>query len=66
MVTLVSNVRRKRGAPLNVIQIVNIQQRMLGGCFEGFIMNRYKSYNVFDSLSSICTMTWQMHVVSGE
>jgi hypothetical protein len=57
MVALVSNVRRKRGAPLNVIQNVNIQQRMLGGCFEGFIMNKYESYNVLDSLSSICTMT---------
>jgi hypothetical protein len=65
MVALISSMSKKKGAPLNVIQIVNIQQRMLGGCFEGLIMNRYESYDILNSLSSIYIMTWQMHVVSG-
>jgi hypothetical protein len=57
MVALVPNVNRKRGAPFNVIQIINIQQRMLDSCFEGLIMNKYESYNILNSLSSIHTKT---------
>jgi len=31
---------------LNIIEIINAQQQILGGFFKGFIMNKYKSYNV--------------------
>jgi hypothetical protein len=31
---------------LNIVEIINAQQQMLGGCFKGFIMNKYDSYNV--------------------
>jgi hypothetical protein len=57
MATLVPSVNMKRDAPFNVIQIINIHQRMLGSCFEGLIMNRYESYDVISSLSSIYIMT---------
>ncbi len=50
MAKLVPSASRKRGAPLNVIQITNIQQRMLGGYFEGLIMNKYKSFNDFENV----------------
>jgi hypothetical protein len=39
MAKLVPSASRKQGALLNVIQITNIQQGMLGGYFEGLIMN---------------------------
>jgi hypothetical protein len=57
MATLIPSTNRKKDAPFNVIQIINIHQRMLGSCFEGLIMNKYESYNVISSLSSIYTMT---------
>ncbi len=49
MVELIPSASRKRGAPLNVIQIMNIQQRMLGGNFEGLTMKKYGSYDIFGS-----------------
>jgi hypothetical protein len=41
---------RKINALLNVIYITNIQQRMLSGYFEIFIMDKYGSYNVLNNV----------------
>ncbi len=41
---------RKRNAHVNVILITNIQQKILSGYFEGFIMNKYGSYNVLNNV----------------
>jgi hypothetical protein len=66
MVELNPSASRKRGAPPHVIQITNIQQIMFSGYFEGFIMNRYGSYDVPGSaFKYIYTMIWEMHVVIG-
>lgn len=40
---------RKRSTPMIVWGVSDIQQRMLGGCFEGYIVSRYGSYDVSNS-----------------
>ncbi len=40
MVQLIPSPSKKRIAPINVIGII-VQQKMLGVCFEGYIVNRY-------------------------
>ncbi len=37
---------KKRLAPMTIWGVSNIQQRMLGGCFEGYIVSKYGSSNV--------------------
>jgi hypothetical protein len=38
---------KKRLTLMTIWGVSNIQQRMLRGCFEGYIVNKYGSYNVY-------------------
>ncbi len=49
MATMEVNPSKKISTPMIVWGVSDIQQRMLGGCFEGYIVSRYGSYNVASS-----------------
>lgn len=40
------NSNKKRFAPPHIVSILDVQQRMLGASFEGWIFNQYGSYDV--------------------
>jgi hypothetical protein len=47
MVKLLHGLGKKRVAPMSVVGIIDVQQRVLGALFEGYIISRYGFYNVF-------------------
>jgi hypothetical protein len=49
MAQLVPSRSRKRIAPVNVVGIIKVQQKMLGVCFKGYIVSMYGSANVLGS-----------------
>jgi hypothetical protein len=46
MTTMEMSPNKKRLAPMTIWGVSNIQQRMLGGCFKGYIASKYGSYDV--------------------
>jgi len=46
MVKFVHGPNKKRTTPMSIVGIINMQQRMLGVVFEGYIVNKYGFYNV--------------------
>jgi hypothetical protein len=42
----VINSSKKRLSPPHIVSILDVQQRMLGASFEGWIFNQYGSYDV--------------------
>jgi hypothetical protein len=46
MAQQVSSPSRKKTAFVNVVDITNMQHKMLGACFEGYIVNKYGSADV--------------------
>jgi hypothetical protein len=49
MAQLVPSPSRKRIAPMNVVGIIDMQHKMFGVCFEGYIVNRYGYVDVLGS-----------------
>jgi hypothetical protein len=49
MAQLVPSPSKKRIALVNVVGITNVQQKLCGACFEGYIVNKYGSANVLGS-----------------
>jgi hypothetical protein len=47
MAKLLRGLSKKIVAPMFVVGIIDVQQRMLGALFEGYIISRYGFYNVF-------------------
>lgn len=47
MAKLLHGLNKKITAPIFVVGIIDVQQRMLGALFEGYIVSRYGFYNVF-------------------
>jgi hypothetical protein len=41
MTTMEVSPSKKRLAPMTIWGVSNIQQKMLGGCFEGYIVSKY-------------------------
>jgi hypothetical protein len=39
----------KKKTPISVVGVTNIQQKMLNGCFEDYILSIYGSYDVLRS-----------------
>jgi hypothetical protein len=46
MVKFVHGPDKKRRTPMSIVRIINMQQRMLGVVFEGYIGSKYGFYNV--------------------
>jgi hypothetical protein len=46
MTNLLHGLNKKRVAPMFVVGIIDVQQRMLGALFEGYIVSMYGFYNV--------------------
>jgi hypothetical protein len=49
MVQLVHSPSKKRTALVNVVGITDVQHKILGACFEGYIVNRYGFIDVLGS-----------------
>jgi len=49
MMAKATSLTKTRPTPTMVYDVIDIQQIKLGGCFEGFIINRYGSYDVLRS-----------------
>ncbi len=49
MVEIVASLSKKRTTPIFVLGVIDIQQKMLSGCFECCILSRYGSYDVVGS-----------------
>jgi len=48
MVKLVHGPNKKRATLMSIVGILDMQQRLLGVVFEGYIVSRYGFYNVID------------------
>jgi hypothetical protein len=46
MIAMEVSLSKKRLTPMTIWGVSNIQQKMLGGFFEGYIVSKYGSYNV--------------------
>jgi hypothetical protein len=49
MVEIVANPSKKIVTPICVVGVIDIQQIMLSGYFEGYILSRFRSYDVVRS-----------------
>jgi hypothetical protein len=49
MAQLVPNLSKKRIAIMNVVGIIDMQQKMFGACFEGYIVHKYGFTDVLGS-----------------
>jgi uncharacterized membrane protein YwaF len=49
MVQLVPSPSKKRIALINIVGIINMWQKMLGACFEGYIVSNYGFVDVLGS-----------------
>jgi hypothetical protein len=50
MVKFVHGPNKKRTTRMSIVGIINMQQRMLGVVFKGYIVNMYGFYNVIGIL----------------
>jgi hypothetical protein len=49
MVKLIHGLSKKRTSPMSIVGIINMQQKMLGVIFEGYIISKYEFYDVTDN-----------------
>jgi hypothetical protein len=49
MLKLIHGSSKKRTPPMSIVGIINMQQRMLGVIFEGYIVSMHGFYNVTDN-----------------
>jgi len=49
MVEIVANLSKKKATPIFVLGVIDIQHKMLSGCFKGYILSRCGSYDVVGS-----------------
>jgi hypothetical protein len=49
MAKIVTSPNKKKTTPISIVDVTDIQQKMLNGCFEDYILSRYGSYDVLGS-----------------
>lgn len=47
MTQLIPSSSKKRITPVNVVVIIDVEQKMLGVCIEGYIVSKYGFANVW-------------------
>jgi hypothetical protein len=62
IVIIETNLSKERPSAIIVWGVSNIQQRMLGGCFKGYIAYKYESYDVAKHKFKYthCDLTYQI------